>query len=201
MSEAIHEIAMPRVTAVNQAINVGRFPSRHCHNSTKPLSEDQRMVVESMAEPMSNGAILILAGDFGIGKTHIASLYGIWWYHYGHSSRLGKARYWSYARLMMDEKAWYADSGQRTQPTELACDAGLLVLDELDTTNDSLHDQRTIKTVLDHRYMAGDKPTILLTNLEPENMTDAIDASILDRAKEGGGMIHMNSIQSLREQP
>jgi len=180
--------------ASHQAVVCG-FPPRHVnaiHSAEESdLTESQHAAFLSLCEFCVAGGITIVRGGYGCGKTHLASWLGINWNIRGYNRKHGKCRYWTVPQLLQSQKSWFSKKDRTDEPFDLAKECGLLILDELDTTNDTVFDQREIKQLLDWRYSQANKPTILMTNLTTDRIGDALDASILDRVMEGGGLIEM----------
>lgn len=67
----------------------------------------------------------------------------------------------------------------------------LLVIDEIQERPDTDFEKRCLTLLVDMRY--GDrKPTILIGNVEPDNLADILPDSIIDRTNEDGGCLHLN---------
>ena len=190
---AFHTDRATRQRAARQSIICG-FPPRHVHTleeSEGHLDPEQIEATVEISRVCRAGGIGIVNGTYGNGKTHLAAWYGIGWNLRGYSLNHGKCRHWTTSALMAAQKSWFSKKDATPEPFQQAKDCGLLFIDELDATNDTVFDQRELKQLLDWRYSQGNKPTILLTNLPPDRLSDAIDISILDRVMDGGGLIEL----------
>lgn len=183
--------------AANQARNNG-FPDRHINSimDGKSPNSHQNEAAKLLAPMVAANAIAIINGKYGCGKTWLAAWFATVWNLRGYSIERGKCRYYTMPDLLAAEKSTFGDKTKPQSPLELARECGLLVLDEIDATSSSDYDQREIRRLLDRRYWS-EKPTILLTNLPDDRIGDALDASTLDRAAEGGGIIFLKG-ESMR---
>ena len=51
--------------------------------------------------------------------------------------------------------------------------------------------ERELRELIDTRYREDQKPTLLLTNVKPNGLRDALDYSILDRIRENGAILQL----------
>lgn len=181
------ESQLTRTEAVRSALHFG-FPRRHLSGMDETmieLSPEQRAAAAVLAGRIANGEQTLIRGPLGRGKTFLASAVGFKWYERGYFRKRGKARYWTVTRLL--ELATQARSFdfKGDKPLDLARDCGLLVLDQLLATHESLFERKALTDLLDHRYNEM-KPTVLITNLDMEGVISALDGPAVDRLFENG---------------
>ncbi len=179
--------------AARSAVSNGGFPRRHIDQMSAGMAwrPTQRATAASIAPLVQAGGQIVLVGDIGVGKTQLASWFGQTWWERGYHTTRGKARYWTLAGLLSAQKSWFGNKNTRDEPLELARTAGLLVLDEVDSTSDSMFDQRELRDLMDFRYRAGDKPTLLITNIDRSEIGTILDTPTIDRLRDGGGIIEL----------
>lgn len=170
-----------------------QFPDRHCNKITDGLKWNaEQMDVFHIANPIiRSGGMVIIHGTRGIGKTQMAAGLGYEWWNQGYYKSRGKARYWILSGLFSAQKRSFGNEYPSEQPLNWARDCGLLVLDEIDTDQNSNYDKRELRDLIDARYRDDGKPTVFLTNLKPDRLRDALDYSILDRVRENGAIVQL----------
>ena len=186
----------PKERAIHQA-GVSGFPPRHLAlmNDGRPMTPSQRKAINQIAPMIKVGGVIVISGNYGTGKTALASWLGYEWNLRGYSRGSGKCLYWTVHDLLRSQKSWFKDQN-KPEPFEKARECGLLIVDELDSTNDSIFDQRELRQLIDWRYNRI-KPTLFMTNLPPDQIAGAMDASTLDRVMDGGGLIEIKG-ESMR---
>lgn len=75
-----------------------------------------------------------------------------------------------------------------TQAVENFVRPWLLVIDECQERMESDFEYRSLNMILDMRYGAL-KPTVLIANCNAKQFAELLGSSIIDRVKEGGGML------------
>ena len=100
-------------------------------------------------------------------------------------------KYATAAGFFLELKAGFRD---RTRPSELEvveahCRPALLVLDEVGKRGESEWEGRILGEVLNRRYNAGDRDTLLVTNQGVDEAEASLGPSLSSRIKETGGMI------------
>jgi len=182
------------------------FPRRQVQailHGKRELYEHQLPWWEAIVRTMHKGAISILWGGRGKGKTHLACHAGLTWYSYCWHEVNGAARYYRLNELMNRHVNWcrmepHKRSGDA--PLDEAAGCGLLVLDEMHEGTGSDWQVSSIVTLLDQRY-ASQMPTLLLTNHTPEDLgKHVIGYSALDRVKEGGSIIGTGDAPNVRDE-
>ena len=175
------------------------FPVRHLDAIMAggiPLDQPRQDALDRLAVAIRDRGLILLWGDRGVGKTHIATMAGAGWWCYGYYAQYGACRYWRVTDLMSDQRKWFGNKmgpyGPVAEPFEVAADCGLLVLDEInEIRQDSNFDMDAIVRTIDARY-AGMRPTVLITNLKPQGFAKVLGGSVVDRIKDRGAVIECN---------
>jgi DNA replication protein DnaC len=188
----------PRVTAT-------KLPKRFC----RPLEwggTPQFFVFEQCKSILTGtGAIVVLVGPRGVGKTTIAAQLII--ERACDASLTPAARQPPY-RKMSDVvalfKPLYSDYGSRNtekliQRREDYARFPLLVIDEIHECEEQKSKDRVMIDILDRRYAARND-TLLITNQTPREFEDDTDESIISRMREHGRIIECNW-ESFRVRP
>ena len=192
--------------ACRQSKGPGGFPSLHCDSIAAGLyrlSEGTEKAWDALRVSVCRRGIVLLHGDRGRGKTHMATLAAISWWKNGFAANHGQAKYWRLNDLFDDQKAWYGkkrnEFGDIAEPFWVARDCGLLVLDEINEMRaDSGFDKDLIVRILDARYGAT-LPTVLVTNLQPQQAGDLLGWSGLDRIKDRGAVVALSG-ENIRDE-
>lgn len=128
------------------------------------------------------GTFLVLAGDRGTGKSHLAIAAA------QQVMKRGTAMYTRVGDLIRRVRStWRRDSPQSEEEVlhMLSVGMDLLVIDEVGVQTGTDDEQRILFDILDRRY-AELKPTIMLTNLEGKEFAEFIGPRIIDRLRERG---------------
>lgn len=135
---------------------------------------------------LADGRSLILCGLAGTGKTHIAC--GIT-RAVIEQSRVA-AVYTTAGRLFRRVKDTYSKGATESEAAAIKALAlpELLVIDEVGTTFGSDTERNILFEVVNERY-EGLRPTILISNLAPENLAEFAGERVIDRMKENGGKL------------
>lgn len=125
------------------------------------------------------GSFLVLAGDPGTGKSHLAIAAA------QQVMQRGTALYIRTADIIRRVRAtWRRDAPQTEEDVFNALEAmDLLIIDEVGVQAGTEDEQRILFDVIDRRY-AGLKPTILLTNLGGAAFKEFMGPRIMDRLNE-----------------
>jgi DNA replication protein DnaC len=145
-------------------------------------------------EQCNTGESLVMIGDVGTGKTHLAV--GL----LKHVVRSGKAaRYCTVAELLREIRATWKGQGDRTetQMVEYFGSLPLLVLDEIGATNGTDNERVILFDVLNERYEKM-LPTIVCGNVSAEELPKVLDERVVDRLRENGGRAAIFTGQSHR---
>jgi len=137
---------------------------------------------------IGRGVTVCLTGTRGNGKTQIAveAIRSV--------TKQGKAALFITAqRIFMTFRGTFDDGAKRTelQVLESFRRPSLLVIDEIGQRTESDWENRTFFELLNARYNDM-TDTILTCNLNGTDLTANLGPSLVDRMKEGGGMIECN---------
>jgi DNA replication protein DnaC len=166
-----------------------RFLNRTFDNYEATTQQQQlalnisRHYANHFSERLENGGGLILQGQPGTGKTHLACAIANQVITNGAS-----ARFTTVMQLVRAIRAtWKRDSAQ-TEDTVLQSiiDYDLLIIDEIGVQYETESEKLILFDVLNGRY-ENEKPTILLTNLVGNELNACIGERNVDRIQEGGG--------------
>jgi DNA replication protein DnaC len=143
-------------------------------------------------EIVQRGGITILIGKRGSGKTRIAAEISRGGNFPG--DILGKAKTSCYRRiaeiLCELRAAMKGEQGEMSVIRRLSS-CGLLIIDEFHERGETEWENRMITTIIDRRY-AENLPTILIANLDPDEVARKISDSVISRVNESGGAVVCN---------
>lgn len=189
---------LPRLKAANI---VGR------HTARITMTDEQKAVfVQILRLLQKPGAIIVLVGPRGTGKTTIAAQLVRKWVWEDHQSAFDKAegkrsdvlfricRYWKLGDLISKLKSLYADFGsidseRATSIKELCALSDLLVIDELaEAVTEPKFKDPILTDLIDVRY-ARMLPTVLISNETTQSFIENTNDSVKSRIKECGAVI------------
>lgn len=161
----------------NQRLKMFGVPENLIHARFKnftPDSDAEASHVTVVKEFCDKGTgFLILSGDYGTGKTHLA-VAALRWCKGGWLVKQ--------ATLLRLLRATYSDRNA-DDPIEHAQNARLLVLDDVGLSGGGKDELPMLHEILDFRH-GGRLPTIITTNLPFENLTDVLGPRMADRLRE-----------------
>lgn len=161
------------------------FPLRHKQRLTQAEPWPDGVEADTYAV-LKAGGILSLVGERGHGKTQLAAALA---YRYLCEHAL-PVRYSRADDLFAGIWAEFdKDQGDgHTHAVKRASGGGLLIIDELQDRKESDPEQRELTRIIDKRYGAL-RPTILIANLKPDELTKAVGLSIASRMTESGSVV------------
>jgi DNA replication protein DnaC len=187
---------VPRLKAANFD---SRFWVRHQENIIPGMEKDfeewKKVLNFCQDRCQGKGAIIVLAGVRGTGKTTICSQMAI---ARAESTELPpwdrQPPYRKLQALFERYKPLYADFGS-TKTDELSSSLdwycrtpSLAFIDEIHECSEARVAERMLTDILDRRYSAR-RDTILITNQSPEEFRDTANGSIKSRISEHGAII------------
>lgn len=183
-----------KAKAIADRVAACRIPDRFADKTFwdySPSSAGQRSNLEKCQAYAENfdthyadGRCLILSGTVGTGKTHLAI--AILKDAVEKQGYAGK--YWTVNGLLQVIRSSYEkDSGfSESNVISSVTDTHLLVLDEVGATKQSEFEMATLFNIINSRY-EWKLPTIIISNLGPKQIGEAIGERCFDRLREGGG--------------
>lgn len=151
-------------------------------------TDTQAEVWRATTEAIKRRGCVLIHGHRGVGKTQVAVALGVQWHRYGLYANYGACWYWTAAGLIGAQIRWFSDKSG-AEPIDIARDCGLLFLDEInELRTDTAFGQTELAALMDHRYTRG-LPTVLLTNLSPDQTPKVLGWSIIDRIKDRGAVV------------
>jgi len=202
------EVNVPRARAARIARTKG-FPRRQVeaievgrHKTTR----QQAGAWSDIHDPILLGGLVYMHGPRGVGKTFMACGLGIVWNEREHDyPSTGYARYTTAADFFGSLVSWQQDRPKNPytdqpepSPLEVVKDAGLLVIDELGEIKYSEFQTTTLSSLVDHRYTEH-RPTLLISNQTPREIKRlGMSLSVLDRIRDGGGVVSCEGWKNMR---
>ncbi len=140
---------------------------------------DQKAALEAARRLAEGGGLpwLVLSGERGTGKTHLAIGIILERLRLGQEGKLGK---YVYTPDMLDEIRSGFDSGEARGILERYKSVPLLVLDDLGTQKTSEWVAETLDRLIDWRYLRR-LPMVVTTNLPPDQLPARIGDRLCDR--------------------
>ena len=132
---------------------------------------------------IQHGRCLVLFGQSGTGKTHLAC--GIIRHV---CEKGGVGRYTTAGDAIGMIRSTYSKGADKTEEDAMAelCRVDVLVIDEVGRQSDSNHERETMFRVLNRRY-SDLKPTVLVSNLDRVALFNFLGQAVCDRLMEAGG--------------
>jgi DNA replication protein DnaC len=132
-----------------------------------------------------DGRCLILTGHAGTGKTHLAMAIVKAVLRQGFSARYTTV----YECIERIRETWRPDSPQREREVvKLFTEVDLLVLDEVGVQYGKESEQVEMFKILNKRY-EGVRPTVVISNLEAEDVSRYLGGRAFDRLRENDGKV------------
>lgn len=152
---------------------------------------------DNFAGHFAAGRCLLLLGKPGTGKTHLATaIAGRVIKRSGHT-----AVYRSVAGILQHVKGSYSHGAAYSEADAFASMVrpSLLVIDEVGATKPTEFEQATLFAIINARY-EDQRPTIVVSNLMPEELPAILGERSVDRLREGGGIALVFDWQSVRRE-
>jgi len=151
---------------------------------------------ENFHKNHADGRSLLLLGNVGTGKTHLAAAIADYVIrNYGFNA-LYRTVYGilQHVKGSFDREAEYNES----EAFQAFIDPELLIIDEVGATKSSEFEQQTLFNIINGRY-EQQVPTIVISNLMPEELVGALGERCVDRLREGGGIAQVFTWGSARK--
>lgn len=155
-----------------------------------------RAYADSFADAVASGRCLILRGNPGTGKNHLAVAITKQVLAQGYTALHATA----YEIVCRIRETWgRRQPGDQTEQdvTRALGEVDLLVIDEVGRQYGTEGEQIHLFHVIDHRYRLL-KPTIVISNKAPEEIRAYLGDAAYDRLREGGGLLVSFDWQSHR---
>ncbi len=165
--------------------------------SQKVNLEKCQQYAEDFGSHYDAGRCLILSGTVGTGKTHLA----IAILKQAVESHGFSGKYWTVNGLLQIIRSSFDKGSSFTEfhVMESIIDTDLLVLDEVGATKQSEFELATLFNIINSRY-ERQAPTIVISNLGPKQIGEALGERCFDRLREGGGECLIFQGESARKQ-
>jgi len=165
-----------------------------CHFSGYQIYDDQQKTVVdsckeyalSFAQALKTGRSMVLVGDYGGGKNHLAYSIANYVINKGHQAKFRVLR-----QIRREIRGTYAKGytgPSEQQIIDALVSPDLLIIDEIGCGKNSEFGENIVLEIVDERKNRW-RPTILLSNLDSESFKAAIGPRCLDRLKEHSGLV------------
>lgn len=161
-------------------VTLSPFPTR-ARGQAEVLDAAKRFVEKAG----QGGGGLILLGQIGAGKTHVALAILNAFLERGLTGRYYTLS--SLPRMIRESQKWSAPTSERELLQEL-CMVGLLVVDEIGLTKVQDVEYTALNDIVSGRYDRR-LPTILISNLNLEQFTAQVGDRVVDRLRQGGKVL------------
>jgi DNA replication protein DnaC len=172
--------------AAQERYLAARVPLRYRETTTDSKADGWATAYSTVvAAVATRGAIVVITGEHGTGKTHLACEAIRWACWHGWTARYET---WPDIARRWREAITGAEEGSERSIVADLDRAMLLVIDEIDIGKEGDFGDRSMRELLDRRYR-NLRSTILLSNLDAKALTKKLDPSVLSRIQETGGIV------------
>lgn len=150
---------------------------------------------DNFREHFDEGRCLLLLGKPGTGKTHLAAAIA----NQLVTTTAATAIYRTVGGILQHIKGSFdRDSGySEKQAFDSYSEASLLIIDEVGATKPTEFELATLFAIINARY-EEQMPTVIISNLPPKSLPEALGERCVDRLREGGGIALTFDWQSAR---
>jgi DNA replication protein DnaC len=149
---------------------------------------------DDIENTIKTGRSAVFVGGVGTGKTHLAT--GIALAAIGH---LYTVRFTTVQRMIRDIKDSWKDTRTESEVMEYYTRPRLLILDEVGVQFGTDFERNVLFDIINERYEYN-RPQILVTNLQKNELTEFLGDRVIDRLREGGGKVIAFDWESKRGQ-
>jgi DNA replication protein DnaC len=151
---------------------------------------------DNFSKHYNEGRSLLLLGNVGTGKTHLAAAIADQVITQQGCTALYRTVYGilQYVKGSFDRESEYNESDAFAAFIE----PNLLIIDEVGATKTTEFEQQTLFNIVNGRY-EQQIPTIVISNLMPEELVVAMGERCVDRLREGGGIAQIFTWGSVRK--
>ena len=167
-----------------------RFKNRTLESYVAKTSGQQKALAfateyaENFDLVLKQGRSAIFVGKVGTGKTHLAIGIAL-----SIMQQQRSALFVTVQRLIRRVKdSWHTKEETESQVIDVFASPDLLVLDEVGVQFGSEFEKQVLFDVLNTRY-ENRKPSILLSNIPKEQLSDYLGERVTDRLRENGGKV------------
>jgi len=143
----------------------------------------------------ADGRSIILTGNTGTGKTHLAIGLLNTLLRSGHSCKYTSVE--KAASFYMESRNYGKDKRTKQKAIESYTHPELLVIDEAGLQKSDMN-REILFEIVDNRY-SSKKPTIMISNLTTEELDEAVGQRVTDRLRDNGGAIISFNWESQRK--
>ena len=154
-----------------------------------------REYAENFAEHFKAGRCLLLLGNVGTGKTHLATAIA----NHVMRTTTATAVYRTVGGILQHIKGSYDRESGYSEADAFAAytTPSLLIIDEVGATKPTEFELASLFNIINARY-EEQMPTVIISNLPPKSLPEALGERCVDRLREGGGIALTFDWQSAR---